>query len=92
MDHLEENVPPEILEENHAWALYTLMKEFPRFPLADLKRILVENKSRFPPSHRIISAEYQVALAEEQEKAPTRGTIFHAVAGLLEDVHSFLGL
>jgi len=73
MDHLEEEVPPEILEDYHACALYTLMKEFPRFPLNDLKRILVENKSRFPPSHRIISAEYQVALAEEQEKAPTRG-------------------
>jgi hypothetical protein len=92
MDHLEEEVPPEILEDYHACALYTLMKEFPRFPLNDLKRILVENKSRFPPSHRIISAEYQVALAEEQEKAPTRGTILHVVAELFEDVQSFLRL
>lgn len=81
MDRLEENVPPEILEDYNAWALYTLMKEFPRFPLADLKRIWVENESRFAPSHRVISAEYQAALTEEQEKAPTRGMIFHFVAG-----------
>lgn len=65
-----EVLPPEIEADYNLWTLFTLTKEFPRYPLTELKRVLHENGNRFAPSYKAISADYAAALAAEQNGTP----------------------
>ena len=61
-----EVLPPEIQANYDLWSLYTLSKEFPRFPSKEVKRVFNENNNRFAPSYMAISPIYTAALAAEQ--------------------------
>lgn len=61
-----EVLPAEIQANYDLWSVYTLTKEFPRYPMPELRRVLGENNSRFTPSYKAISSEYTAALAAEQ--------------------------
>ena len=66
VDIVSEVLPPEIQANYVLWSVYTLTKEFPRFPTKELKRVFNENNSRFAPSYKAISSIYTAALAAEQ--------------------------
>lgn len=66
MDTDLEVLPPEIQENYILWTYYILNKEYPRYPLLELKRILSENNEKFTPSYEAIGIEYRAAIDAER--------------------------
>lgn len=72
-NHVEQQVdvgsvvlPPEIQANYNLWSVYTLRKEFPRYPIPEVRKVFLENSNRFAPSYRAINSDYTAALAAEQ--------------------------
>jgi len=66
VDFGSEVLPPEIQAAYNSWTFYTLVKEFPRYPIPEVRKVLYENNSRFVPSYKAINSDYTAALAAEQ--------------------------